>query len=317
VPRLYVVSDLHAAEGAWRKLLNAIRLDVYKADAALVAGDLTGKAIVPIVRGRRGYEANLLGVGRRVRSEDDLRALERDIADVGYYSFVAESDEADALVEDEAARTALLQRLMTERIESWLALAAERLADTDVPLILIPGNDDDLAIDAILDRPGRRVVNADGRLTELPGGLELVGYGWANPTPWHTPRELPEDELETSLEGLAEKVSDQRRAVYLVHVPPYDSGLDTAPILDEDLRPTISAGDVLRGPVGSTAVRRVLERHQPLLGVHGHVHESGGERRIGQTLCINPGSEANAGVLRGYLVDVGDEGVDRAIRVEG
>ena len=103
----------------------------------------------------------------------------------------------------------------------------------------------------------------------------------------------------------------------MIHVPPYDSGLDTAPILDEDLRPTISAGDVLRGPVGSTAVRRVLERHQPLLGVHGHVHESGGERRIGQTLCINPGSEANAGVLRGYLVDVDDDRVDRAIRVEG
>jgi uncharacterized protein len=315
--RLYVVSDLHAAEGAWRKLLNAIRLDVYKADAVLVAGDLTGKAVVPIVRGRRGYEANLLGVGRRVRSEDDLRALERDIADVGYYSFVAESDEADTLVEDDAARTALLQRLMIERMESWMALAAERLAETQVPLILIPGNDDDPAIDAILDRPGQRVVNADGRLAELPGGLELVGSGWANPTPWHTPRELPEDELETRLEALAAQVRDQRRAVYLIHVPPYDSGLDTAPILDEDLRPTISAGDVLRGPVGSTAVRRVLERHQPLLGVHGHVHESGGERRIGRTLCINPGSEANAGVLRGYLIDVGADRVDRAIRVEG
>src|SRR3954453_9827605 len=119
--RLYVVSDLHAAEGAWRKLLNAIKRDVYKADAALVAGDLTGKAIVPIVRGRRGYEAKLLGVGRRVRSEDDLRALERDLADVGYCSFVAESGEAEALVDDEAGRTALLQRLMAERLESWLA----------------------------------------------------------------------------------------------------------------------------------------------------------------------------------------------------
>ena len=252
-----------------------------------------------------------------MRSEQDLRALERDIADVGYYSFVAESDEAEALVGDEAGRTALLQRLMAERIESWMALAAERLADTGVPLFLIPGNDDDLAIDAILDRPGQRVTNVDGQVVELPGGLELLGFGWANPTPWDTPRELPEDELEANLETLAAQVRDQRRAVYLVHVPPYDSGLDTAPILDEDLRPTISAGDVLRGPVGSTAVRRVLERHQPLLGVHGHVHESGGERRIGRTLCINPGSEANAGVLRGYLVDVGDDGVDRAIRVEG
>jgi Icc-related predicted phosphoesterase len=103
----------------------------------------------------------------------------------------------------------------------------------------------------------------------------------------------------------------------MIHVPPHDSGLDTAPLLDENLRPTVSAGDVLRGPVGSVAVRRVIEERQPLLGVHGHVHESGGERRIGRTVCINPGSEANHGILRGYLVDVGDDGIERVLRVEG
>ena len=91
----------------------------------------------------------------------------------------------------------------------------------------------------------------------------------------------------------------------MIHVPPHDSGLDTAPILDENLRPTVSAGDVLRGPVGSTAVRRIIEEYQPVLSVHGHIHESGGERKIGKTLCINPGSEANHGILRGYLIDIG------------
>jgi len=43
------VSDFHAAEKAWRKFLNAVKLNVYNADVALVAGDLTGKAIVPII----------------------------------------------------------------------------------------------------------------------------------------------------------------------------------------------------------------------------------------------------------------------------
>ena len=105
--------------------------------------------------------------------------------------------------------------------------------------------------------------------------------------------------------------------VFMIHVPPHDSGLDTAPILDENLRPTVSAGDVLRGPVGSQAVRRIIERYEPLLSVHGHIHESGGERRIGRTLCINPGSEANHGILRGYLVDIGPDGIERAMRVEG
>ena len=103
----------------------------------------------------------------------------------------------------------------------------------------------------------------------------------------------------------------------MIHVPPHDSGLDEAPLLDENLRPTISAGDVLRGPVGSTAVRRIIETYQPVLSVHGHIHESGGERRIGDTLCINPGSEANAGILRGYLIDIGKKGIELAQRVEG
>ena len=113
------------------------------------------------------------------------------------------------------------------------------------------------------------------------------------------------------------QVRDPRRAIFMIHVPPRDSGLDTAPILDENLRPTISAGDVLRGAVGSQAVRHIIERYEPLLGVHGHIHESGGERRIGRTLCINPGSEANHGILRGYLVDIGSDGIERAMRVEG
>ncbi len=108
-----------------------------------------------------------------------------------------------------------------------------------------------------------------------------------------------------------------KRAIFMIHVPPYDSGLDTAPILDENLRPTVSAGDVLRGPVGSTAVRRIIEEHQPALTIHGHIHESGGERKIGKTVCINPGSEANHGILRGYIVDIGKKGVEVAQRVEG
>ena len=103
----------------------------------------------------------------------------------------------------------------------------------------------------------------------------------------------------------------------MIHVPPYDSGLDTAPILNENLRPTISAGDVLRGPVGSTAVRRIIEDYQPVLTIHGHIHESGGERKIGDTLAINPGSEANAGILKGYIVDIGKKGIELAQRVEG
>ena len=315
--RLYIASDFHAAEKAWRKFVNAIKLNVYKADVALLAGDLTGKAIVPILRRGGGYEAELLGVHRSARDDEQLAQLERDIADVGFYSFVMTAEEADALSTDEAERDLLLHRLMNERIESWLQLATERLAESAVPLFLMPGNDDDFGIDAVLERPEYAPVNADGKVLDLPGGLQLLACGWSNVTPWKTPREETEEQLYERLDALAQQVRDPRRAVFMIHVPPHDSGLDTAPLLDENLRPTVSAGDVLRGPVGSTAVRRVIETYQPLLAVHGHIHESGGERKIGETLCINPGSEANHGILRGYLVDVEDDGLGLVQRVEG
>jgi uncharacterized protein len=315
--RVYIASDLHAAEKAWRKFVNAIRLNVYKADIALLAGDLTGKAIVPIVQRNGDYETELFGVHRRASGDEQLAELERDIADVGYYSFVTSSEEANRLSTDEAGRDELLARLMEERVADWLALATQRLGEGNVPLYLIPGNDDEFGIDEILNRPGYGPVNADGKVLDVPGGLQLLASGWSNHTPWQTPREESEDELYARLDALAQQVKDPRRAIFMIHVPPHDSGLDTAPLLDENLRPTISAGDVLRGPVGSTAVRRIIETYQPVLTIHGHIHESGGERKIGDTLCINPGSEANHGILRGYLVDIGKKGVELAQRVEG
>lgn len=272
---------------------------------------------MPILEGDRRYQAELFGVGRTARSDEELAQLERDIADVGYYSFVASRDDAERIAADDGERDELLHRLMNERIEAWMRLATERLADSDVPLFLIPGNDDDFAIDPILDSDEFTPVNADGKVLDIPGGLRLLSYGWSNETPWRTPREVPEEELYRRLDELAQQVDDARRAVFMIHVPPHDSGLDTAPILDENLRPTVSAGDVLRGPVGSTAVRRLIEERQPVLSIHGHVHESAGERKIGATLSVNPGSEANHGILRGYLVDIGEGGIELVQRVEG
>jgi Icc-related predicted phosphoesterase len=315
--RIYIASDLHAAEKAWRKFINAIKANVYRADVALLAGDLTGKAIVPIIERDGAYETELLGVHRKAKGAEELAVLERDIADIGFYSFVTSGAEAERLADDEHARDELLERLMTERVHAWMALATERLADSSTPLYLIPGNDDEFTIDEALNQPGYGPINGDGKVLDIPGDLQLLASGWSNNTPWATPREETEEHLFARLDALAQQVRDPRRAIFMIHVPPHDSGLDEAPLLDANLRPTISAGDVLRGPVGSTAVRQIIEKYQPALSVHGHIHESGGERRIGDTLAINPGSEANHGILRGYLIDIGKKGVELAQRVEG
>ncbi len=314
--RLYVVSDIHASERAWRKMLNAVRMGLYKADAVLYAGDLTGKAMVPVVPTDDGYEAEFAGQIRRARNERELEVLEQDIANLGYYVLHTTHDEIDRLHGDPDALHELFVREIRGRVEGWLALAAERLDGTGVPVYLIPGNDDPYEIDDVLAR-SPYCENIDGRVVDIPGDLQVIGSGKSNPTPWRTPREVSDDQFREELTTVADAARDPRRTILLTHCPPHASGLDNAPLLDENLRPKVSAGDLLRGPVGSTGVRQAIEEFRPLLGLHGHIHESGGEARIGETLCLNPGSEAAFGILRGYLVDVSADGVERAFRVEG
>ncbi len=317
--RLYICSDIHASERSWRKLLNATKANVYKADAVLIAGDLTGKALVAVVRGEDGGEswtATVLGQRRVARTEEELVALERSIADLGYYAVRVTPEERAAMEADPALVKRHFSERITHRVREWMALAAERLEGSGVPVYLMPGNDDEFEIDPLLAE-STYCRNVNEQVVELTPWHQLVSMGWSSPTPWSTPRELPEEEFLDRLSALLKGVRDPRRTVIMTHVPPYDSGLDTAPLLSPDLRPTVSAGDVLRGPVGSTGVRRAIESFRPVLGVHGHIHESGGERRIGDTLCVNAGSEASMGILRGYLVDLGPDGVERTLRVEG
>jgi len=315
--RLYTCSDIHASERAWRKLINSIRANVYKVDAVLIAGDLTGKALVPIVEEPAGtWTASLLGARRTARTEAELVEVERSIADVGYYGVRVSAADHAAMEKDPSLVTRHFHEQIGRRVRDWMALAAERLDGSKIPVYLMPGNDDDFEIDPILAE-STYAQNVNEQVIDLTPWHQLVSMGWSSPTPWSTPRELPEEEFLDRLSGLMQGVRDTRKTVMMTHVPPYDSGLDTAPLLSPDLRPTVSAGDLLRGPVGSTGVRRAIETFKPMLGVHGHIHESGGERRVGDTLCVNAGSEANHGVLRGYLIDLTADGVERTLRVEG
>ena len=209
--RLYVVSDFHASDPAWRKMLNAIRLNVYKADAVLYAGDLTGKAMVPIVAvGGDRYEATLLGQRRVARNEKELAALERDVAGLGYYAFRTTKEEVDALGGDQAKLDALFSREIRTRVKSWLDLAAERLDGSGVPLVLIPGNDDPYDIDEPL-AASQYCTNADGAIVDIPGDLQVIGLGKSSPTPWHPAiRRLGLPRLRPSLAEAAQRRADER-----------------------------------------------------------------------------------------------------------
>jgi Icc-related predicted phosphoesterase len=315
--RCYMCSDLHAANRTFRKLLNAIKLNVYETQVVLIAGDLTGKAIVPVIaQGGGRYYATFLDQEYHIETEVERQKVEQSISDIGYYPHVATQEEVDALRADPEKMNALFRQHMLQRVGEWVELAEERIGKSGIQFYMMPGNDDDKGVDAIIARSSY-VTNPVGKVINLDEYHEMISFDYANPTPWHTPREWSEEEYYEHIKASASQLKQVHRAVFMIHVPPYDSGLDTAPELDKDMRPRVTMGDVLRIPVGSTGVRRAIQELQPLVSIHGHVHEAPGQGKIGRTTCFNAGSEANQGILRGFVFDLGKDKLERSFRVQG
>ena len=303
---LFFATDLHGSEKCFLKFLNAAKF--YEADGLVLGGDLTGKGLVPVVQTNGGYRAEIQGRVEAVVADSDVREIERRIRFNGFYPHRCQPDELEQLQVDPAFRDAVFSRVMRNELERWVAIADERVAQAGVPCVMMPGNDDDPFVSEILDT-AKVVRNVDGRIAEF-GPYHVLGFGWSNPTPWRSPREMEELQIASTLRELADELEDPSRAIFDVHPPPHNSSLDLAPKLKEDLSFASPDGQSQLVPVGSTAVRDIIAEYQPLLSLHGHVHESRGSAGIGGTLCLNPGSEYNAGVLRGVLVRLGPTKVE-------
>jgi Icc-related predicted phosphoesterase len=292
---LYYASDIHGSDRLWRKFVNAGKF--YGADVLVMGGDLAGKAVLPIVRQNGGFVARELD-GDRVFEEEELESVETRIRNLGFYPLVTTNEELEEAHGNRDAVDALFRRAMEQSVRGWMELARERLEGTGIKLFVMLGNDDEPHLKDVLDEAG---VDSEDEVVELGEGFQMISNGYSNPTPWSSPRELPENELEQRLDALAQRLDDPSRAVFNLHVPPVGTTLDRAPQLDESLKPVVRGGSVVIANVGSTAVRDVIERYQPPLALHGHIHESRGTAKLGRTVCINPGSEYAEGVLHGAL----------------
>jgi len=299
VKRLFFATDVHGSTVCWRKFCNAA--EFYSADVLVLGGDTTGKAILPIVRENGTYRIARGDKEETIETEEELEETKETYEDRGFYPYVLDQDEYESLkAEDSRDRQdEIFEREMEARIREWIDMADPRVPD-DVPIYVSPGNDDPFSIDEVWEQADR-VDLVEGEVVELPQGYEMVSTGWTNPTPWDTPREEPDEQLEQRLERAIEKMNRVERGVFNFHVPPYDSQLDSAPELDEDLKPKY--GGQSMEPVGSKAVGRVIEKHQPPLSLHGHIHESRGKTKIGETIAINPGSAYSEGSLQGAIID--------------
>lgn len=304
--RIFFATDIHGSERCFRKWLNA-RV-AYSADILVLGGDITGKALIPIVdEGGERWTARVRGEERTASGSAELEALKETIGMMGYYALVLDLEEKHELDSDPERLEAVFRRVMRETLERWLTLADERLP-VDFPAFAILGNDDYPELAEILGRGGV-IRYGESQVWELPSGSEVLSCGFSNPTPWDSPRELSEEELADRLRTAASGLARPERAVFNVHCPPFDTNLDLAPVIDENFKPKAGmAGGVELAPVGSTAVREVIEEFQPMLALHGHVHECSAGEELGGSLCINPGSNYLMGTLKGALVEVDAEG---------
>jgi len=313
--RLFFVTDLHGSEVCFRKFLGATRF--YEAQALVVGGDITGKEIVALIEQTDGsYTATVQGREHRAKSKQEIETLERQVADSGSYPYRTTQSEMETLKTDKNKLDALFLQLMDDRLKRWVELAEKTLGNSGVKCFICPGNDDKFEIDTVL-KSSSYVMNPDQKVVLVDEKHEMISLGFSNITPWRCPRDIPEEELAGRIQTLVSQVKNLENCIFNFHCPPFDSGLDTAPHLDENLRPVFKAGEVEMIPVGSKSVRDAIERHQPLLGLHGHIHESKGFSKIGRTICLNPGSEYAEGMLRGALMNLHDKGLKNYMLTTG
>lgn len=295
--RLLFVADVHAANGIVRKAVAVANR--YEADALLLAGDLCGKTLLPAVKlWSGGYR---LG-DDRLESEAVLEGAIERLADRGDYVVRCGESELEELQERPEAVAAAFSQAILARLDEWRKYLKETVDPSRLQVLITPGNDDPVEVDEKL-----RSFREDGILSPVEeihrlGANELVTLDYTNPTPWSTPREMKEPQLAALIRRRVEGLEDPARAIFNFHCPPLNTRLDLAPELNANFEFVVDPGGQSFVHVGSRAVRDAILEVGPMLGLHGHVHEAAGEERLGRTLCLNPGSEYSAGILRAYLV---------------
>lgn len=306
-------TDIHGSEKCWQKLVNSGAF--FEVDTLILGGDMTGKGIQAIVEQANGvWQTNFLGENVEASGEADLTKLEQRVRSAGFYPYRMTTDRFEQFVASDELQEQVFHELMACTIQGWLDFAETKLKGTGKRIIVTAGNDDPLFINELF-RESSVVIMAERQIVQIDDHHEMINEGFSNPTPWHTHREMDEDSLYEVIKQQAEQIRDMKNAIFNLHVPPYNSRLDEAPLLDDNLVPVDGGRTYV--PVGSKAVRKAIETYQPLLGLHGHVHEAKGSVNIGRTLCLNPGSTYTEGVLSGYLVFLDKNGIRGYQPVQG
>src|SRR2546422_2705161 len=184
MPKVFFATDLHGSEVCWKKFLNAARF--YDADVLICGGDMTGKAIVPIVSENGHFSVTLGGEHQSVAAEQ-VGEVEANIRRKGYYPLRMSVDRLHELDGDAGKRAACFQEVMLEGVERWMGMAAEKLRGSGVRCFVSPGNDDEMEVDDVIRRA--RPAGVRGGRGGRGDRLSRVSPRGGHPDPRETPRE--------------------------------------------------------------------------------------------------------------------------------
>lgn len=298
--KLFFATDVHGSEICWKKFIAAAKF--YEVDVVILGGDMTGKAIIPIIaEGGGKYKVTLLDQETILETKEDVDKMVSTIQNRGYYPYLTDPDEVAHIAAAPGRSDELFLQEALKTVQRWMDYADAKLEGTPIRAFVCPGNDDMFEIDDVI-RQSKRIELVEGKIIQLDDHHEMINAGWSTPTPWHTHREESEDQLRQRIQVMIDKLKDVKNSVFNLHDPPYGSGLDDAPELTADLRPAYAGRSLV--PVGSKAVLDLIEKYGPLLGLFGHIHEGKGTRKYRNTLCINPGSMYEQGMLHGAVVEL-------------
>ena len=299
--RLFFACDAHGSVPVLRKMARVHQM--YKCDVVMVCGDLTGKAIVPIVEEKPGqWWSAPFGNKEKYKSAQDLETAKKAYEKRGFYWFQTTPQELTELQSDSRRVSDLFSQLMTERMRDWLRLVEENIPE-NVKVIISPGNDDAPVIDDLIKASSKAIYPLD-TVVQIDEDHPMISCEWVNSTPWSTPRECPDEELMSKLQKEFDRVETYDNLICNFHAPPYGTRIDLAPKLDDKQKVKVRYGTPDMVHVGSKSVRATIEKYQPMLGLHGHIHESAGIEYIGKTVCVNSGSVYVQGMLNAFVIDL-------------
>ncbi len=306
--RVLFISDVHGSTPVFTKALGAAA--AYKAETLIHGGDIIGKYITPFFHTDSVVEAEIAGSKRILKNAEEIRAAETEISRIGSYAYHTTHDQWKELLAKPDAMTNVFFKLANERLASWVRLADEKLKPLGIKLYLNIGNDDFQDLGKTIEASSY-VTYPNNKVLPLDEDHELLSLGNTNITPWKCEGDLEEPELQKMLDALAAKLQHPERALFNLHCPPVDTKMDVAPLLDPQLRPIyLPGGEPQMVHVGCKAVRALIQRVQPMAGLHGHIHESRGYEKIGRTMCFNHGSEYTIGMLSSLLLNLSRDKVE-------